>query len=277
VGSTRVALHSYFAVLGLDRGLDVVADAKRAEAQRLLRGRPEAELPILCTVSPFKAGGRAGPGNYVDIPPGPLAFRQAASLYIYANTFCLAEITGAGLQAWLERSAGLFATLAPGVAEQPLLDPAFPPYNFDMVDGLTWVLDPTGPPRTDAWGRLVNPGSSRIRDLRRGDRPVAPDDRFVLATSSYRLAAGGGFAAGDQARPFLRTPNPVREVVLAHVRAAPVSPPPRPRWRFASLPGTFAWFDSGPGADGHLPGPEDRDVEPLGPVAGGFHRFRLRL
>ncbi len=277
IGSTQVPLHSYFSVLGPDTALDVVADAKRREAQRLLRDRPESALPILCTVSPFKSGGRAGPGNYIDIPPGPLAFRQAADLYIYANCFCLAEITGAGLRAWLERSAGLFRTLRPGETDQPLVDPDFPAYNFDTIDGLTWTVDPTSPPRTDPMGRLVRPDASRIRDLRHEGRPVADDDRFVLATSSYRLGLGGGFAAAARTRMVLRTPTPVRDVVLAHVSAAPVHPAPRARWRFLPLAGTSAWFDSGPGARDHLAGLEDRKVEPLGPAPGGFHRFRLRL
>jgi 2',3'-cyclic-nucleotide 2'-phosphodiesterase/3'-nucleotidase len=277
VGSTRVPLHSYFSVLGPDTSLDVVADAKRSEAKRLLRDRPESALPILCTVSPFKSGGRAGPGNYIDIPPGPVAFRQAADLYVYANSFCLVEINGAGIRAWLERSAGLFRTLAPGEQDQPLLDPDFPPYNFDTIDGLTWTLDPTGPARTDPSGRVLHPDATRIHDLRHEGRPVGDDDRFILATSSYRLGLGGGFAAAARTRMVLRTPTPVREMVLAHVSAAPVCPAPRPRWRFTPLPGTAAWFDSGPGAEGHLAGLEDRKVEPLGPAPGGFHRFRLRL
>lgn len=63
VGRTRVPLQSYFSLVGADAAMDVVADAKRREAERLLRGRAEVALPILCTVSPCKAGGRAGPAT----------------------------------------------------------------------------------------------------------------------------------------------------------------------------------------------------------------------
>lgn len=277
VGHTRVALHSYFACLGHDATLDLVADAKRAEARRLLRERPESVLPVLCTVAPFKAGGRSGPGHFIDIPPGPVAFRQAADLYIYPNTFCLVEITGRGLRDWLERSAAFFARLTPGVADQPLLDPDVPCYRFDTVDGLTWTLDLSRPSRTDASGRVVDPGATRILDLRHEGRHVADDDRFVLATSSFRLGLGGGSGAGGQVRNILRSSIPTREVVIAHLRRSPANPAPRERWRFAPMPGTSAWFDSGPGATAHLPQLPDRRVEPLGPTPEGFHRFRLHL
>ena len=275
VGLTRVALHSYFSLLGPDALLDVVADAKRAEARRLLRGRPEADLPILCTAAPFKAGGRAGPGNYVDIPPGPMAFRQAADLYNSPNTFCLLGATGLILRDWLERSAALFRTLTPGETDQPLHDPDVPSYNFDTIDGLTWTLDLGRPARTDAVGRLVHPEGARVRDLCHQGRPVGDDDRFVLATSSYRLAQGGGYAAAREARVLHSSRITTRDIVLSHVLSGPLDPAPRPRWRFAPMPGTAAWFDTSPGAARHrLP---SRDIEPLGPTPEGFMRFRLRL
>lgn len=267
VGRSEVHLQSYFSLLRPDATLDVVADAQRAEARRLLSGRPEAALPILCAVAPFKAGGRGGPDHYIDIPPGPLALRQVADLYLHPNALGLLEVKGADLREWLERSASAFRQLEPGQTDQPLLDPAVPSHNVDIIDGLAWTLDPT---------RLaLSGGGGRIADLTHEGRPVTDGDRFVLATNSYRLGAGGGYGPATRARVLLRSGPPMRDVLLAHVRAAPVAPARRPRWRFASLPGTAAWFDTGPGALAHLP--EGRAIEPLGPAEGGFHRFRLRL
>ncbi|WP_169791202.1 5'-nucleotidase C-terminal domain-containing protein [Rubellimicrobium mesophilum] len=277
VGDTRVPLNSYFDLVAPGAALDVVADAKRREAQRLLRGRPEAELPILCALRSFKTGGRGGPGNYVDIPPGSIALRQAADLYLHPNSLCLLEITGRGLRDWLERSAALFRTLVPGETDQPLLDPAFAPYNFDTIDGLTWDLDLAAPPRTDPEGRPLHPGATRIRNLRHAGRPVGEEDRFVLATNSFRLGRGGGFEAATRARLVLQTHILMPDVVLAYLREGPVHPAPRPRWSFAPLPGTTAWFDSGPGALAHLGEVRGRRIEPLGPTPEGFDRFRLHL
>jgi len=276
-GETRGPLHSHFDLVAPGRSLDLVADAKRREAQRLLRGKPEADLPVLCAVRPFKSGGRGGPDNYIDIRPGPVTLREAADLYVHPNTFCLVEITGQGLRDWLDRSAALFHTLAPGASDQPLLDPGFAPYNFDTIDGLTWDFDLSGPSRTDPEGRVQAPTASRVRNLRHEGRPVAEDDRFVLVTNSYRLGRGGAFSAAAEARVILQTWILLRDVVLAHLRDAPVNPAPRRRWGFAPMPGTAAWFDSGPGALAHLSEVEDRRIEPLGPQPDGFERFRLRF
>ncbi len=275
IGRTEVPLQSYFSLVAPCAALAVVADAKREEARRLLQGRPEADLPIICTVTPFKAGGRAGPRNYIDIPPGPLALRQAADLYIHPNTFCLLEIRGDALRGWLERSAALFRTLVPGQPDQPLLDPDVPSYNFDVLDGLTWDFDLTRPPRTTPDGRLRDPGASRVRNLCHDGRPVRDSDRFVLATSSYRLGLGGGFLAVRQARLILRTRISNRDIVLAHVRSAPLRPANRPGWGFVPVPGATAWFDSSPGAEGLAA--RDRTVEPLDATADGFLRFRMNL
>jgi 2',3'-cyclic-nucleotide 2'-phosphodiesterase/3'-nucleotidase len=206
-----------------------------------------------------------------------MAFRQAADLYIYPNTTCVVEIAGGDLRDWLERSAAIFRTLRPGETDQPLLDPDGASYNFDMIDGLTWTLDLSRPPRTDPQGRTIDPDASRVGDLRHAGRPVADDDRFVLATSSYRVGQGGGFSAAGRARLILRSPFPTREIVLAHVRGTPVDPRPRPGWRFLPLPGTAAWFDSGPGAERHPEAIRARDLEELGPAPGGFLRYRLRF
>ncbi|HVG48821.1 MAG TPA: 5'-nucleotidase C-terminal domain-containing protein [Rubellimicrobium sp.] len=245
--------------------------------RRLLRGRPEAELPILCAKTPFKTGGRGGPGHYVDLPPGLIALRQAADLYLHPNSFCLLEVTGRGLRDWLERSAALFRTLTPGETDQPLLDPDVAPYNFDTIDGLTWEFDLAGPPRTTPDGRLLDPAAARVRDLRHEGRPVAEEDRFVLATNSFRLGGGGGFAAAREGRVLLQTRILLPDIVLAHLREGLVDPAPRPGWRFAPFPGTAAWFDSGPGAEAHLAQVGDRRLDPLGPTPEGFHRFRLHL
>ncbi len=277
VGETLVPLQSYLALVAAGPALDVVADAQRAYVRRILSGTGVEGLPILAAVAPFRAGGRSGVGNYVDVGPGPIALRQAAGLYVFPNGVAVVEITGAGLRDWLERGASMFRTLVPGLDDQPLIDPAFPSYNFETIDGLDWEVDPTRPPRTDADGRVIDPAASRIRDLRHEGRPVADGDRFALATNSYRLAAGGAFAAAQGARRLHESPRQVRDVVLAHIRAAPVDPAPRRRWRFASLPGTAAWFDTGPGARAHLASAEGRTIEDLGPAPDGFHRLRLWL
>ena len=59
---------------------------------------------------------------------------------------------------WLERSAGIFNQVTAGAADQPLIDPAFPAYNFDIIDGVTYAIDVTQPSKYDVDGALAEPG-----------------------------------------------------------------------------------------------------------------------
>lgn len=278
VGRTAVALQSYFSLVVPDATLWVVADAQRAHARRLLAGRPASDLPLLSSVSPYRAGGRLGPFHYIDLAPGPLALRQAADLYLYANnSLCVVEVTGAGLLEWLERSAAIFAPLTPGTGDQPLHCPACPSYHFDVIDGLTYAIDPSQPSRTDCEGRVADPAARRVLDLRHDGRPVEAHDRFAVVTNSYRVGSGGGYAAARGARLLAQSPANARDLLLAQLREGPLDPAPREGWRFAALPGTRAWFDSGPGALDHLHEIGDRRVTSVGPAPDGFWRFCLHL
>jgi 2',3'-cyclic-nucleotide 2'-phosphodiesterase/3'-nucleotidase len=90
--------------------------------------------------------------------------------------------------------------------DQPLLDPLFPGYNFDMIAGLEYLIDPTQPARFDTRGRLADPSARRIRDLCHNGRPIDPDAEFVVATNNYRIAtwdvlSGPGIDHLDIGRP----------------------------------------------------------------------------
>lgn len=268
IGTSDIPINSHFALLQMDASLQAVADAQAVHAARRLVGTEWAGLPILSTVAPFRAGGRGGPTGYVDIPAGELSLRHAAELYVYPNTLCAIEATGRVIADWLERAAGLFLPLVPGRTDQPLIDPAFPSYNFDVISGLDYVIDPSRP------GGLADPTLRRVTDIRWQGRPLAPDDRFVVVTNSYRAGGGGGFDAVAGSRVVLAEGRAVRDVVIAHLRRhRPVAP--RRVWRFASLPGTSAWFETSPRATAdRAPGLR---LDDLGLAETGFRRFRLHL
>jgi 2',3'-cyclic-nucleotide 2'-phosphodiesterase/3'-nucleotidase len=273
IGQTRVPIQGYFSLVAPDLTLQTVADAQRARAQRLLLGRPEADLPLLSAVAPFHAGGRAGPQAYVDIPAGPLRRRHASELYLYPNRLTVIALTGAQLSNWLEHAASLFLRITAGQTQQPLIDPDFPAYLFDVFDGLTYAIDPARPARFDAHGTLRDPTARRVTDIRINDRPLDPTETVLVATNTYRAASGAGVLGA--VRIVLTDDQSVRDSVLDHLAGAgPLDPVLRPSWRFAPHPGTAAWFDTGPAALGR---PAPPGATPLGPAPGGFHRFTLSL
>jgi 2',3'-cyclic-nucleotide 2'-phosphodiesterase / 3'-nucleotidase len=276
VGHSAIPLHSHFALVAADATLQLVADAQRDHVRAALAGTEWADLPILSAAAPFKAGGRGGCDNYVDIPAGPLALRHAAELYVYPNSLCAIDLLGADLRDWLERTAGLFLEVTPGLTRQPLIDPAFPSYNFDVIDGLTYTIDPSRPSRFAADGALRDPLAWRISDVRLGAVPLRDTERVILVTNSYRAGGGGAFAAARRGKIVYAGKAATRDIIQRHIETVqPLGPHLRNTWRFASLPDTAAQFESGRGALAHLPSVADRHIVDAGPGQMGFRQFTL--
>jgi 2',3'-cyclic-nucleotide 2'-phosphodiesterase/3'-nucleotidase len=279
VGHTACALHSYFAMVAPSAVQRLVARAQAAHVARALRDGPYADLPVLSAAAPFHAGGRGGPDNYVDIPPGPLKLRHIYDLYPHPNVTAALRVTGADLYLWLERSFSQFRQIAPCSQDAPLLDDDFPSFNFDTVDGLTWAVDLAAPPWVDARGTVLGTQPPRrIRDLSFQGKPLDPDQPFVLATNSYRASGSGGFVS-DQVTALRLDPEcSSRDALAAFVaeneRLIDLVPP---NWHFLPMPGTSVSFDSAPSAECHLASLARHRVHALCMTPQGFRRFRLHL
>lgn len=275
VGSTPVPLHSFFALVADCPALRLVCAAQARHVRAALAGGAHAHLPVLSAAAPFKAGGRGGPDNYTDVPAGPVALRNVADLYAFPNALRAVRVTGADLAEWLERSAALFLQLRPGLPDQPLIDPDFRSHNFDVIDGLTYAIDPTAPARYDPEGRLIAPAARRVRDLCHAGRPVAPDAEFVVATNSHRLGLG---LRDGAARLVLEGSATNRDILLRHIAAGGTAPPAAaPGWRLTGPPGTSGLFDTSPRARAHLRAQPGVVLEDAGDAPGGFARIRIRL
>mgnify|MGYP002653901848 CR=1 FL=1 len=117
---TARPIHTHLALLGHDPASQLLARAQAWHVRRSLRGRAAA-LPVLSVASPGRAGGRSGPDNFTDIPPGPLATLALSDLCPWTNRLCAIEASGADLADWLERAASIFRRIVPGGADQPLI------------------------------------------------------------------------------------------------------------------------------------------------------------
>ena len=278
IGRTGVRLGSHFTLLGHDPGLRLVAMAQRWFARRALCGSRWQDLPILSAVAPFRAGGRGGPDHYTDVPAGPLTLRNLADLYVFPNRLCALLVDGAALRDWLERSAGQYRQIRHGLADQPLIDPEFPSYNFDLIEGLQWQFDLEAPARYAPDGSLRDATARRVRDLRHRGQPVRDDQRFVLVTNSYRLADSGLFAPVVAGRPVvipakLRTRDVLRRYIL---RRRDLAPPGDLGFRFVPSQGSSVLFPSSPLAAEQMP-ELPLAVDLVGVDADGFGIFRLTL
>lgn len=274
-GHTAAPINSYFALVIDDASVQIVGEAQIAYAKPLMAQTPWKDLPILSAAAPFKSGGLAGPSFYTDIPAGPLALKNIADIYLYPNTIQILKISGAEVREWLERSAGLFNRIDPARSdEQPLINPSFPAFNFDVIDGVTYRIDVTQASRYDQEGKLVAPDSHRIVDLFFGGKPIDEAAQFIIVTNNYRASGGGNFP-GTRSTVVLEAPDLNRDAIVRHVVGGKsFQPRPDGNWSLMPLPdGVTATFLTSPAAAGKVP-PGLKAV-PMGVEPAGFAKYRL--
>lgn len=277
VGHTPAPLHSYFAHLGEIGALALVARAKAAHVRARLADPGLRALPVLASVAPFKAGGLAGPLGYTDVPEGPLEHRHLADLYAFPNALAALRVTGAEVLEWLERSAAAFNRIAPGSIETPLRNPGVAGYQFEVIEPLEVVYDLTRPARYDIFGALADPGARRVVSARLEGRPIDPAADFILCTNSFRLNGTAGFVDLDRAEVVLNDGTVARESLRRYVASQTVDAVPRGSLGFAPIPGTFALYETGPGALSHLGQIARYRPQQRGTTHSGFLRLRIDL
>lgn len=278
VGKTSAPLYSYFALVADDPSVQIVSQAQTWYLKDILKNTEWNDMPLLSAAAPFKAGGRNGADYYTDVPVGDIAIKNVADLYLYPNTVRAVEITGAEVKEWLEMSAGIFNRIEPGKADQALINTDFPSYNFDVIDGVTYKIDLSQPPKYDSKGGLVNAGSNRIIDLMFNGKPIDPKRKFVVATNNYRAGGGGNFPQINASKIIYEAPDTNRDVIVRYiVSKGTINPSADANWSFAPLPGTSVVFQTGARAKDFIAQVTSLKIEPAGEGEAGFAKYRITL
>ena len=113
--------------------------------------------------------------------------------------------------------------------------------------------------------------------LRHRGRPVAPQDRFAVLLTDYRLSGGGNVPGLAYAEPLKLPKLCVRDAVvdyLANPGRSVFSPQP---WRFKPVSGARVIFATGQAAAPLLPEISRFSPRALGPDDAGFLRVSLAL
>ncbi len=229
IGHSTLRLSSYFADEG---NMTALAPVNAAQIDYVRRELPQlhpelADVPVLGAAAAFRTG-FGGPHDYTDVPAGPLTLRSAADLYFYPNTLAAVKTDGAGLKAWLERSAQRFNRIDPNKAgEQSLINSHYVGYNFDQIQGgIHYLID------------VSRPVGQRITALTWHGKPVTPAQPFIIATNNYRANGGGHFPGLDGSSIVLAAPDGTREILAQwlqrkkQIGAADFEPT---SWNFAPL------------------------------------------
>ena len=280
VGDIASPIQSFFALVADDPSVQIVNSAQSWYVRRLAATMPALkDLAVLSAAAPFKSGGRGGPDYYTDVKAGAIAIKDVADIYLYPNTIRAVKVDGATLRDWLERSAGIFRRIDPALTiEQPLIDPAFASYNFDVIDGVTYAIDVTQPSRYDSDGALVAAQAHRIRDLNFAGEPIDEAQAFIVVTNNYRASGGGNFPGCDGSTVVIEAPDANREALVRYiVETRHVEPKADGNWRFAPWPANVvATFLTSPAA-ATAAAPAGVKLTPMGDAPGGFVKYRIEL
>ncbi|MFB1082179.1 bifunctional 2',3'-cyclic-nucleotide 2'-phosphodiesterase/3'-nucleotidase [Jeotgalibacillus sp. JSM ZJ347] len=278
LGTTTAPIHSYFALVQDDPSVQVVTDAQKWYVEEYIRlNSPEyQDTPLLSAGAPFKAG-RNGINEYTDIETGDLTIRSAGDLYLYDNTLKALLLNGSEVRQWLEMSAGKFNQINPDSTDvQNLLNPDFPSYNFDVIDGVTYQIDVTQPAKYNADGTLHNASASRIVDLAYNGEPVADDQEFIVITNNYRAGGGGNFPNLANAEMIVDSAEENRQILMDYItEKGEINPSADMNWSIAPVKEDVkVSFLSSPTAEKYA---SDRITYTGEKNADGFGIFELNL
>ena len=124
---------------------------------------------------------------------------------------------------------------------------------------------------------LADPGAARVQGLSRASVPVAPDDEFILATSSYRLSTLQVIAGAAPQRVVHASDRLGRDVLTDWFVAGntPDATPPAEGWHLALPQGASATFESCPRLRLDGVRADGLHLTDLGLAETGFRRVRL--
>jgi 2',3'-cyclic-nucleotide 2'-phosphodiesterase/3'-nucleotidase len=154
------------------------------------------------------------------IAKGPVTVRDIAGLYVYENTLVVLEVTGQQVKDALEHSAKYFRPYEPGKSAAELVDEKIPAYNFDIAEGVTYVLN------------IARPTGQRIENLQFQGKPLSPTQKLRLATNNYRVNGGGGYTMYKGAPVVYRSSEEIRELIIDWVeRHKTIPTEPTNNWK----------------------------------------------
>lgn len=280
IGKTTDDIHSYFSLVQDDPSIQVVTNAQKWYVEKYIaQSKPEyQDLPILSVGAPFKAG-RNGVAEYTEIQAGDLTIRSAGDLYLYDNTLKAIKVKGSVVKEWIEMTAGKFNTIDPAkTEEQALLNPAFPVYNFDVIDGVQYQIDVTAPAKYDKDGKVINPDSSRAVNLTYNGQPVDPNQDFIVVTNNYRAGGGGNFPGVKGSELVVDSADENRQILMDYITEMEViTPTADNNWSIAPISGKVnVTFTTSPEAAKYLN--EDSNISYTGKTDDkGFGIFSLDI
>ena len=190
IGVAAEAIAAWPVTLGPSPALDLVNAIQSAAVSHALTPLNQPRLRVLSATALF--------GAHDGLPAGPLSIRNLNRLYPFENLLQAVELSTTQLLAYLEHNA-----LGFGISDVPS-------YNVDSLGSaehdVSYLIDADAAP------------GSRVSELRIDGAAPDPDERFVLALSSYRASGGGAFPATAGNPLVYDAQAEVRDLLIGWIR-----------------------------------------------------------
>ncbi len=195
---------SYMARVMETTAVELVQEAKLHYAEKRIKGTEYEGLPLVSQMAPQKAGRKddGGPEFYIDIDSGNITEEDLVSLNFFGDDIAYLKLNGEELKEWMEAGMENFNQINPDKSEdQFLVDEDYVDYNFDIFEGINYVVD------------VTKPAGERIVEATHDGEPITKDDEFVVVTNQYRSTGGGDFPNAVKENKILSTKEEDRKSV----------------------------------------------------------------
>ncbi|MBI9009385.1 MAG: bifunctional metallophosphatase/5'-nucleotidase [Tenericutes bacterium] len=136
-----------------------------------------------------------------------ITVRNVLSTYVYSNTLAVVEISGKVLKEYLEKCAEYFVIKDGKIAANPRFSyPKVEHYNYDMIDGIDYVID------------VTKKHGDRIESIKYKNKEIDKDDLFTIVLNNYRASGGGDFLMLKDLPIIREIPFNVAELILDYIR-----------------------------------------------------------
>lgn len=139
--------------------------------------------------------------------PENLTMRDIVSNYIYPNTLKVLSLTGYDIKAALERSASYFMCGENGevMVNPKFQDPKPQHYNYDMWEGIEYVLD------------ISKPIGERVIMLKKDQKPLDLEKEYEVVMNNYRASGGGEYTMFKGKKIVKEVPIDMSELIANYM------------------------------------------------------------
>ena len=139
-----------------------------------------------------------------------ITMRDLVSTYVYPNTLVVLKMTGSILRRYIEKCAEYFDIKNSELCvAHRFVWPKPQHYNYDMVEGVDYVLD------------IRKPEGQRIVSLTYQGKEVQDEDEFTMVVSNYRAGGGGDFSMVKECEVVKTIQNDMVSCMAEYLSAHP--------------------------------------------------------